>query len=251
MSSQTCCFHVTICSFAFCRGNDFRKKFSKLGDLRGFFPTKLNFMALTATASEKTRKEVIRLLGMVRPFVIVKSPDKPNIVYHVYEKEKELEDLFAPHRCLKSLYFVEHTTAAIFSYTSRTGLGRRSPILLDIQVYLDSEYIVDMFTACNTTGVKASILSSFCANHSRLRLVIATVAFGMGIDCPNVQRMIHWSSPSDVEMYIQEMGRAGRDGATAFATLFYSRKDISMTFIDESIVQYCENSDHCRRIVLF
>ena len=141
-------------------------------------------MALTATASEKTRKEVIQLLGMVRPFVIVKSP---NIVYSVYEKEKELEDFFAPlveelrHKHTQMpevIIFCNNDCSHLFLYfKDRLGKEVTDPVGYPSTSRFQ---IVDMFTACNTTGVKASILSSFCANHSRLRLVIATVAFGMG-----------------------------------------------------------------------
>ena len=163
----------------------------------------------------------------------MKSPDKPNIVYSVYEKEKELEDLFAPLVEELRLKRTQMPKVIIFcrTYNDCSHLflyfkDRLGKEITDPVGYpsIPRFRIVDMFTACNTTGVKASILSSFCANHSHLRLVIATVAFGMGIDCPNVQKIIHWSPPSDVEMYIQETGRAGRDGTTAYATLFYSRK---------------------------
>lgn len=111
--------------------------------------------------------------------------------------------------------------------------------------------IVDMFSACNSPSIKSQILSSFSAATGRLRIVIATVAFGMGIDCPNIRRVIHWSPPSNWESYIQETGRAGRDGMTAYATLFYSRKDVSLTFMEQSIVKYCINNNTCRRMVLF
>ena len=72
------------------RGSSFRKEFSKLGDLRGFFPSHLNYMALTATASAATRKTVIRLLGMHKPVVLSRSPSKSNMFYEVLEKDEEI-----------------------------------------------------------------------------------------------------------------------------------------------------------------
>lgn len=111
--------------------------------------------------------------------------------------------------------------------------------------------LVDMFTACNTSSIKKSILVSFSSPHGKLRIVIATVAFGMGIDCPNVRRIIHWSPPADCESYIQETGRGGRDGETAHAILYYSRKDISFSFMDKSMIDYCQNKEVCRREILF
>ena len=68
-----------------------------------------------------------------------------------------------------------------------------------------------MFTACTRTDVKENILKSFCDPEGLLRVVVATVAFGMGLDCPNVRRVVHWGSSSDIEHYLQETGLAGRD----------------------------------------
>ena len=76
--------------------------------------------------------------------------------------------------------------------------------------------LVDMFTACTISSVKESILRMFCEDCV-LRIVVATVAFGMGLDCPNVRHIVHWGAPCDV---VQETGRAGRDGLPAKASLF-------------------------------
>ena len=111
--------------------------------------------------------------------------------------------------------------------------------------------LVDMFSACNTPGLKQSILSSFSNPSGILRIVIATIAFGMGIDCPNVQRVIHWGPPSDLESYIQETGRAGRDGSKAYAELLFSKRDTGVSFMEPSMKSYCQNVDVCRREVLF
>ena len=98
--------------------------------------------------------------------------------------------------------------------------------------------------------IKNQFLASFLSPNSRLRIVIATVAFGMGIDCPNIRQVIHWSPPSDIEAYIQEIGRSGSDGNMAYATLFYSKKNISLPFKDSSMVAYCRNNNTCRRDLL-
>ena len=80
--------------------------------------------------------------------------------------------------------------------------------------------MVDMFTACMHPTVKDNIIQEFCDTQSKLRVVIATVTFGMGINCPNVRHVIHWGSPSDIQMYLQETDRGGRDGPPATATLY-------------------------------
>ena len=82
--------------FCYYRGKEFRKEFSKLGDLRGFFPSGLHFMALTATASKSTRNAVILMLGMTKPVMIVRPPDKLNIMYSVSEKNGNMETTFEP-----------------------------------------------------------------------------------------------------------------------------------------------------------
>ena len=70
----------------------------------------------------------------------------------------------------------------------------------------------DMFTACTTASVKERILQSFGSPSSILRVVVATIAFGVGLDCPSVRRDIHWGPSADIEQYLQESGHAGRDG---------------------------------------
>ncbi len=77
-----------------------------------------------------------------------------------------------------------------------------------------------MFSACTTPDVKESILQSFRRVDGLLRVVIASVAFGMGLDCPKVRRVIHWSPSQDMEQYMQETGRAGRDGLPSVAALY-------------------------------
>ena len=81
-----------------------------------------------------------------------------------------------------------------------------------------------------------SILQSFVSSDSCLRVVIATVAFGMGLDCLNIQRVYHWGPPEDVELYLQETGRAGRDGRPARAVLYHGGKGFIARHIAESIV---------------
>ena len=91
--------------------------------------------------------------------------------------------------------------------------------------------LVDLFTACTHPLVKDSIIT----NPDRpLQVVTATVAFGMRLNCPNVQHIIHWGAPNDIESYIQETGRAGCDGSTA-SVIFYSIPHPSNKFQDDTI----------------
>lgn len=109
--------------------------------------------------------------------------------------------------------------------------------------------LVDMFMHCSHKSIKDQIVKQFTTT-SPLRIVIATIAFGMGIDCPDVRQIIHWGVP-DGEMYVQESGRGGRDGKPSLATVLYSKGDLSLKHVTKHMVKYCENETVCRRKLLF
>ena len=92
--------------------------------------------------------------------------------------------------------------------------------------------LVDMFTACTHPPVKEKILSNFKNLQGSLRVVVATVAFGMGLDCPNVHKIIHWGPSSDKESYMQETGRAGRDGLPSMAVLYTGISSQPAIYVD-------------------
>jgi ATP-dependent DNA helicase RecQ len=212
-----------------CRGTDFCKEFSKLGDLRGFFPPHVKIMAVTATASPTTRQQIICILGMNRPVMIVKCPDKPNVVYTIKKKKEEIEEAFQPlvDELLEKRTNVDKTIIFCRNYTDCSHIylffkSRLKEYLSEPPGYpnIAKFRIVDMFTACNTSNIKNSILASFSSSLGKLRVVVATIAFGLGIDCRDVHRIIHWSPPADCESYIQETGRGGRDGNITHAILY-------------------------------
>lgn len=107
--------------------------------------------------------------------------------------------------------------------------------------------MVDMFTSITDPNVKECILSSFQKIDHHLRVVISTVAFGMGVDCPNVGQ--DYGPPDDIESYIQETGRAGRDGRASLALLL--RKSSKGRKIDKQFMEYMNNDTQCRRDTLF
>ena len=101
-----------------------------------------------------------------------------------------------------------------------------------------------MYTHCTHKSVKGKILLQFTTT-SPLRIVVATIAFGMGIDCPDVRQIIHWGVPEDAEMYVQETGRGGRDGELSCALLFYGTSDFRKKRTSELMRNYCTNKNRC------
>lgn len=82
--------------------------------------------------------------------------------------------------------------------------------------------MITMYTRASTPEMKEKVISAFCQQTSVLRIVIATTAFSMGLDCPDVNQIIHWGTPPDLEQYVQEIGRGGRDGKESNAILLHS-----------------------------
>ena len=246
--------------FSYHRGETFRREFSKIGEVRSIIPDRVNVMALTATATKATRKHVCRRLGMSAPVVISRSPNKPNIKLIVRVKEGTIDDTMAgladeliEKRAAmpRVIIFVRTYDACgtLYGYLrNRLGEGLTEPVAAHND--LAQFRLVDMFTACTKKNVKDAILQGFCDPCGILRVVVATVAFGLGLDCPNVRKIIHWGPPSDVEEYLQETGRAGRDGESSTAILYYRNADFAFVAEDSAIKTYCKNEEQCRRQLL-
>ena len=109
--------------------------------------------------------------------------------------------------------------------------------------------IVDMYTHCTQLAVKEHIISEFVKEDGKLRVVVATVAFSMGIDCQNISCVVHWGPSDTVEDYVQEIGRAGRNTKAACALAFYSNSD--KVHMDTSMVEYSTVHNQCKRVQLF
>lgn len=105
-----------------------------------------------------------------------------------------------------------------------------------------------MFTSCTDSNVKDKIISLF-SMESNLRIVCATVAFGMGVNCPDVHAVVHLGPPDNIESYIQETGRAGRDGLPCQALLIVKKS--CLHFVNKDMKIYCQLTTECRRNLLF
>ena len=151
------------------------------------------------------------MLGMKKPHVIVRCPNKHNIIYTVEKKSDDIDVVFEP--------FVEEVKRKRTKMDKVIIFCRSYNDLTDPPGYpnVAKFRIVDKFSASNSPGIKNQILSIFSIPNGHLWIVIATVAFGMDIDCPNIRQVVHWSPPANCESYIQETGHAGRDGQTAYS----------------------------------
>lgn len=241
------------------RGEEFRREFSKIGSIRSVLPQHVGVMALTATATTSTRKVVCSKLGMVAPSIVSESPNKSNIKYVVKSRnDVSIAEVVLPiveelksKRTLMPRVIVFCRTYDMCGQVYRffkKSLGKELTEPIEAPNELSRFRIADMYTACTTKKVKNVIVKNFCDERGVLRIVIATVAFGMGLDCPNVRHIVHIGAPSDVEEYIQETGRAGRDGENATATLYYSGTDFNFS-TEACMKEYC-SSKTCRRICL-
>ena len=200
-------------------GHDFRPEYRQISKLRKHFPT-VPFMALTATATGRVREDIVNHLQLHEPKSYVASFNRPNLTYRVIAKNKPFDQLFEFLRARPKesgiVYCLSRkATESVAERLNENGI-RAKPYHAGLTPKERSEH-QELFLRDN------------------IRVVCATIAFGMGINKPNVRFVVHYDLPKNIEGYYQETGRAGRDGLPGECVLLFSPGDAvkQTTFIDE------------------
>jgi ATP-dependent DNA helicase RecQ len=191
-------------------GHDFRPEYLVLGRLKKEFPS-IPVIALTATADKLTRLDIIDKLGLKEYLLFENSFNRPNIHYFICSKTDYYDQLFN--------YLEEHKEDSGIIYC----LSRSSTETLAARLKAD-DFSAESYHAGLDKNTRDERQNKFLRDD--IRIMVATIAFGMGINKSNVRFVIHVDLPKNIEGYYQETGRAGRDGLKSDAILFYSSGDV-------------------------
>ena len=231
-------------------GHDFRPEYTQLGGLKASFPH-APIMALTATADYATRQDILTHLNLENPHIYIGSFDRPNIRYTLEEKYKPMEQL-------TRFVLAQKGKSGIIYCNSRNKVERIAESLRNKGVSAAA------YHAGMETVLRERVQQDF--QRDNVQVVVATIAFGMGINKSNVRFVAHFDLPRSIESYYQETGRAGRDDLPAEAVLFYEPADyawLQKILLEkpetpqrqieqhklEAIGEFAE-SQTCRRLVL-
>ncbi|WP_416422985.1 DNA helicase RecQ [Pseudomonas sp. App30] len=210
-------------------GHDFRPEYLQLGQLAELFPN-VPRIALTATADKRTREEIVNRLHLQDAERFLSSFDRPNIFYRIVPKEN-------PRKQLMTFLAERRSDAGIVYCLSRKKVDETAAFLCE-QGFPALSYHAGL-----PSDVRAANQKRFL-NEEGL-IMVATIAFGMGIDKPNVRFVAHMDLPKSLEAYYQETGRGGRDGLPADAWMAYGLQDVLML---KQMLQNSEGDERHKRV---
>ena len=230
-------------------GHDFRPSYCAIKDWVAALPKRPVVGAFTATATEKVKQDMMNLLGLQKERIFIGGFDRPNLYFRVVRTNRKLDFALAyvqQHQEDSGIIYAATRKEVDRVYEELTRRGIRA----------------GRYHAGLSDDVRRTMQDAF--TYDRLQVIVATNAFGMGIDKSNVRYVIHYQMPKNIESYYQEAGRAGRDGAPGECILLFSRQDIMIQkfLIEQSVhdpqqqavefrllnvmVRYCEGN-HCLR----
>lgn len=218
----------------------FREWFSRTGEIRSLISCPA--LVITATASKEARKVICKRLALNNCINIIDSPDRDNIKLFVQKLKNTvpieetfnwlLKELSVKKKdCTRTLIFCSSIKICADIYTAFL-------MVLDKSVM---EY-VNMFHSCTSENVKEKIRQDMNDEIGCIRVLIATSAAGMGVNYRGVNNVVHYSPPKDMDSFVQQLGRAGRDGSQAFHLLIYNSRHTRKLELD--MKNYIENVDN-------